>query len=569
MSSRTLRLRVWQRRALDSFQASSRPDFLAVATPGAGKTTFALVAARLTLPNLPGRLVVVAPTSHLKEQWADAGQSLGLHLVTDWKPGDLVPADSHGVVTTYQQVGSSPEPFFPLSQGGFVILDEIHHAGDERSWGEGVRVAFDGASRRLALSGTPFRSDTRAIPFVTYHDDEVVPEIEYGYGQALADRQVVRPVYFPRFGGHMEWTDPDGAVLAATFDDPLARTQANQRLRAALSLEGEWLPAVIGHANEQLHRIRQQHVDAGGLVIAMDQDHAKGIVEMLRVRFGQRAVVATSDDPDSSAKISRFAEGKGPWIVAVRMISEGVDIPRLRVAVYATTTTTELFFRQAVGRIVRHSGGRRRQRAYMFIPDDLRLRHFGYTIADSRRHNLRSRSRTKDDDEGLDELRSDADTDQMSLFSVLSATASEAPEGSDIFAQLDEEDDESLSESSVTEAGPDPAVAAIDDDTMLEEVRNLTLDLSALPPVAGASPMVSTMFDRNERDRLRRINNDLTKELVDVTGRSHAQVNAELNRRAGIAKVSEATIVQLNRRSRAAEEWLRREHRRSRHAKFV
>ena len=49
----------------------------------------------------------------------------------------------------------------------------------------------------------------------------------------------------------------------------------------------------------------------------------------------------------------RFADGDAPWIVAVRMVSEGVDIPRLRVGVYATNTVTELFFRQAVGRLVR------------------------------------------------------------------------------------------------------------------------------------------------------------------------------------------------------------------------
>ncbi|MGH1490552.1 MAG: DEAD/DEAH box helicase, partial [Acidimicrobiales bacterium] len=347
MSRSTLRLRPWQRRALDVFLASSDTNFLAVATPGAGKTTFALTAARLCLPNLPGRLVVVAPTRHLKDQWADAAGQFGLSLVVDWSPGDMLPGDAHGVVTTYQQVGSSPEPFFALSQGGFVILDEIHHAGEERSWGDGVKIAFDASARRLALSGTPFRSDTQSIPFVNYHMDEVVPDVEYGYNDALADRRVVRPVYFPRFGGQMEWTAPDGAQLAASFDDALARTQANQRLRAALSLDGEWLPAVLGHAHEQLQRIRKTQANAGGLVIATDQDHARGITELLRTRFKINAVVATSEDLDASAKITKFANGDQPWIVAVRMISEGVDIPRLRVGVYATTTTTELFFRQA------------------------------------------------------------------------------------------------------------------------------------------------------------------------------------------------------------------------------
>lgn len=547
----TLRLRVWQRRALDAFLITDQPDFLAVATPGAGKTTFALTAARLTMANLPGRLVVVAPTRHLKEQWADSAQRFGLHLVTDWQPGDLVPADSHGVVTTYQQVGSSPEPFFALSQGGFVVLDEIHHAGEDRTWGDGVRMAFDGAGRRLALSGTPFRSDTNTIPFVRYDNDIVVPDIEYGYGDALADGRVVRPVYFPRFGGFMEWTAPDGAVLAASFDDALARTQANQRLRAALSLEGEWLPTVIGHANEQLMKIRGSHQTAGGLVIATDQDHARGIADLLRRRFGQKPVVATSEDSDASARISRFAEGVDPWIVAVRMVSEGVDIPRLRVAVYATTTTTELFFRQAVGRIVRHVAGRGRQRAYMFIPDDIRLRHYGITIADSRRHNLNKESR----DSGDDEVR-ERDTDQMSLFSVLSATATDAEAEHDVFSNHEE---------SVTDED-----AAVGNQLSLDA---LTVNLDRLPPPAvGAGPQSTPFgggFDRNERDRLRRINNDLTKELVDLTSRPHAQVNAELNRRAGIGKVSEATLIQLNRRSRAAEDWLRHEQRRARFARFT
>jgi superfamily II DNA or RNA helicase len=563
MSRATLRLRPWQRRALDVFQTSDASDFLAVATPGAGKTTFALTAARLTMPNLPGRLVVVAPTRHLKEQWADAAQNFGLHLVVDWSPGDLLPRDAHGVVTTFQQVGSSPEPFFSLSQGGFVILDEIHHAGEERSWGDGVKVAFDAAARRLALSGTPFRSDTQSIPFVRYEHDLVVPDIEYGYGDALSDGGVVRPVFFPRFGGQMEWTAPDGAQLAASFDDPLARTQANQRLRAALSLDGEWLPTVLGHANEQLNRIRKTQPAAGGLVIAIDRDHARGIVRLFRDRFGIRAEIATSEDADASSKITAFAASDRPWIVAVRMISEGVDIPRLRVGVYATTTTTELFFRQAVGRIVRHMASAGRQRAYMFIPDDNRLRHFGNTIADSRRHSLTKESSVERD--VIEPVEGDWDSpgepDQMSLFAVHSATASEPAEDLDVLA--DEGPDDGSVAAGV--AGSSAAAGPIDDDS-------LVIDLTSVPLPGGTSATgdayanfgVGPAPDRNERDRLRRLNTDLTKELVALTGRPHAVVNGELNRRAGIAKLSEATIVQLNKRTRAAEDWLRQEHRRRR-----
>ncbi len=554
MSSSTLRLRPWQRRALDIYQTSNSPDFLAVATPGAGKTTFALTVARLTLPRLNGRLVVVAPTRHLKQQWADAAQRFGLHLVTNWSSSDGLPPDIHGVVTTYQQVGGSPEPFFRLSHGGFVIMDEVHHAGQELSWGDGVTQAFAGASRRLALSGTPFRSDTQVIPFVRYEAGQVVPDVEYGYGEALADGRVVRPVYFPRFGGHMEWTTPDGNQVEASFDDPLARTQANQRLRVALSLDGEWLTTVLGHAHKQLKKIREVHTDAGGLVIAKDQEHAQGIARLMRDRFNVNPDIAVSDDADASDRIAKFAGSSKPWIIAVRMISEGVDIPRLRVGVYATTTTTELFFRQAVGRIVRFTPGQRSQRAYMFLPDDPRLRHWGTTIAQSRRHSLK-KSDAEDDDsygnsdenQGLDELVDDSK--QMSLFAVLSATASEPAESLSIF-----------DEDEAPEPEPEPAAVDVGAD-------ELVIDLAALPPaIAGVSGIG---VDRVERDRLRRQNADLARQLVEITNKPHSAVNFELNRLSGVSKVSEASSSQLIRRVQAAEEWIRREQRRQRMAKFV
>ncbi len=549
-TNKTLRLRPWQRRALDAYEETKSSDFLAVATPGAGKTTFALTAARLTLPELSGRLVIVAPTKHLKEQWAEAAERFGLHLDADWSPSAGIPSDVHGVVTTYQQIGSSPEACAPVATGGFVILDEVHHAGEERSWGDGIRTAFDGASRRLALSGTPFRSDTRSIPFVRYTADQVVPDIEYGYGDALADGRVVRPVYFPRFGGHMEWMAPDGAVLSATFDDALARTQANQRLRAALSLDGEWLPTVLSHANKQLVRIRERHPDAGGLVIASDQQHAWGIARLLRDRFRANPTVAVSEDPDASAKITKFSKGNAPWIVAVRMVSEGVDIPRLRVGVFATTTTTELFFRQAVGRIVRHTPGGGLQRAYLFVPDDVRLRHWADSIAEVRRHRLERKSPAETDEflGDEDDRDDDGDADQLSLFAVLSATATDLAAEDDIF--VDDEHPES-----------EPPV-----DGEAEEAQ-LVIDLTALPPpIAGLSFRASS---RKERDRMRDLNAELARQLVDRTGRTHAAVNFELNRLVGIGKVSEASVDQLQRRAKAAEDWLARDTKRRNMARFV
>ena len=542
--SRSVRLRPWQKRALDRLAATAAPDFLAVATPGAGKTTFALCAAVHDLADNPGRrLVVVAPTSHLKLQWADAAAGFGLHLEPRWTPsGGRLPADVHGIVTTYQQVASSPDALRPQAAGSLAVLDEVHHAGDDRAWGDAVRRAFEPAPRRLALSGTPFRSDTLAIPFVRYIGDEAVPDFEYGYADALADGRVVRPVYFPRINGFMEWIAPDGAAQAAAFDDPLDRARAAQRLRTALSLDGEWLPTVLAQANERLGVLRRHQPDAGGLVVATDQDHAQGIADLLRYRCGVRAAVAVSDDPRSSSRIARFAASADPWIVAVRMVSEGVDIPRLRVGVYATTTTTELFFRQAVGRFVRWTRGVPRQKAYLFIPDDVRLRTWATQIARARRHSLRRPEPDGDgavDDAALDaRVHPDDRGEQLSMFAALSAVVTGAAESS-VF---------------------DGDEAALDHLNRQEDDAALELALPALPG-SGATGGTghgdgNGTNPRRERSELRERNARLVQDLVWATGLGHAQINGQLNRFVGLRRIDEATVEQLRRRAREAESWL-------------
>jgi superfamily II DNA or RNA helicase len=234
----------------------------------------------------------------------------------------------HGIVTTYQQVASAARALRPLAAGAFVIFDEIHHAGDDRARGSAIRRAFDPAARRLALSGTPFRSDTAAIPFLHYVLDEVRPDFEYGYGEALSDGRVVRPSTFPAPVGTWSGRRRTDRCTPHPFDDPLAAVAANQRLRTALSLEGQWMAAVLGAAHERLVDLRRAHPGAGGLVIATDQDHARGIAAALARHAGVRPVVATSDDAGASALIARFAASDQPWLVAVRMVSEGVDIPR-------------------------------------------------------------------------------------------------------------------------------------------------------------------------------------------------------------------------------------------------
>lgn len=559
-----IRLRPWQSEALDRFSVHESPNFLAVATPGAGKTTFALTAATQHLADHPGTgLVVVAPTQHLKYQWADAALRFGLHLEPDWSARDgELPQDMHGIVTTYQQVATSAAELSRLSRGAFVILDEIHHAGDDRSWGTSILKAFEGAARRLTLSGTPFRSDTSAIPFVTYQLEEAQADYEYGYGEALKDGSVVRPIYFPRINGFMEWVAPDGSTIAATFEDELPRELANQRLRTAFSLDGEWLPTVLDQANERLHAMRRTHSEAGGLVIATDQQHARDIAELMRRRHGINPVVAVSEDPQASQTIQAFADSDAPWIVAVRMISEGVDIPRLRLAVFATTTTTELFFRQAVGRVVRWTRGVKNQRAYFFIPDDPRLRHYAATLAEQRKHSLKKRRTADDEINGEVDDPADhemGDEEQLSLFEVIGSVAL----GSNETAQ-DEDAEEDL------------GVFSESDDIDLRD-EDVGVDLVLIPPplpsgrslanlgahrlgLSGEDDESGNHFVdlRRRKMVLRDSNADLARDLVRVTGNSHQSINSELNRLAGIKRISEATLEQLERRLKEGRAWLKR-----------
>jgi superfamily II DNA or RNA helicase len=533
--SRSVRLRPWQHAGLASFLAAERPDFLAVATPGAGKTTFALTALRVVLAECPRRIVVVTPTAHLKTQWAQAAAQLQLHLDPAWSPADgNLPKDMHGIVTTYQQVAMSAPALQSLAHDALVVLDEVHHGGEERAWGEALRAAFGGAARRLCLSGTPFRSDTRAIPFVRYVADEAVPDFEYGYGEALRDGRVVRPIYFPAVGGKMEWSAPDGAVYGASFEDPLTYALANQRLRTALSLESDWLPTVLRDAVERLRQVRRVQPDAGGLVIATDQEHARGIADLLTWRFHTDATLVTSDDPSASERIAAFASNSNEWLVAVRMVSEGVDIPRLRVGVYATTTTTDLFFRQAVGRLVRWVPGVADQRAWLFIPDDQRLRAWAALMAEQRRHSL-VRDPTRSTAFSPEEAADGEAEEQLSLFAPLSAVA--------------------------TDTAPiSPWQEVLPDDTDEGDLR-IEVSLAEPPSLGGyaTDAAADTGSTRREtKDALRLSNAAAARDLARRTGLSHSHINAELNRLAGVARITEATVAQLDTRLRHAERWLDR-----------
>ena len=301
-------LRAWQAAALEQYMAASPKDFLAVATPGAGKTTFALrIAVELMGAGVVEKVTIVCPTEHLKSQWAEAAGRVGIHIDPAFSNSQGM-AGSHfdGVAVTYAQVASNPMVHAARTRlhRTLVILDEIHHAGDSLSWGDGVRDAFDEATRRLALTGTPFRSDTSAIPFVRYEEDEEgikrsKADFTYGYGDALRDF-VVRPVLFMSYSGQMSWRTNAGDIYTARLGEPLTKDLMKQAWRTALDPKGEWMSAVLQAADQRLEEVRRQVPDAGGLVIAADQEKARAYARQLRAITGHRPTVVLSDDADAS-----------------------------------------------------------------------------------------------------------------------------------------------------------------------------------------------------------------------------------------------------------------------------
>jgi superfamily II DNA or RNA helicase len=550
-------LRAWQRHALTTYLRQSPRDFAAVATPGAGKTRFALVlAGHLMRTHEVQRLTIVTPTEHLKKQWADAAHAHGLHLdPTFTNAAGRSGRDYDGVVVTYAQVAMAPLLHRARTEAkrSLVVLDEVHHAGDALSWGDAVREAFMPAVRRLTLTGTPFRSDDNPIPFVNYAADgegalRSVADTSYGYGDALRDG-VVRPVIFLAYSGEMRWRTSAGAELAARLGEPMTADVTAQAWRTALDPGGEWIPQVLRAADQRLSAKRREMPDAGGLVIATDQATARSYALLLRRISGEPPVVVLSDDPTSSRKIAEFRRGNERWMVAVRMVSEGVDVPRLAVGVYATSVSTPLFFAQAIGRFVRARA--RGETATVFLPSVPSLLGLAAELESERDHVL---GRPLTDDAGLDDAalaealrrRDSADLEDGPGFQALEASAAfdrvlyDGNEFGTYAAAGSEDEQDFLGLPGLLE--PDQ-VAALLRQRQAQQARR------GGRGAAGPEPVVEEVLPAYEQAAaLRKQLSGLVAAHAARSGRPHAEIHAELRRRCGGPPTAQASVDQLRAR---------------------
>jgi superfamily II DNA or RNA helicase len=566
------RLRAWQSEAIGRYVETSPRDYLTVATPGAGKTTFALtIAAELLGRRLVDRVTVVAPTEHLKTQWAEAAARVGIPIDPAYSGGKgRTSKDFVGIAVTYAGVAANPlahrvrtERFKTL-----VILDEIHHAGDALSWGEAVREAFEPAHRRLALTGTPFRSDVNPIPFVTYAPDgdgvpRSVADFTYGYGHALRDH-VVRPVLFWAYGGDLQWRTRAGDEVSARLGEPLTKDLAAQALRTALDPGGSWVGAVIEAADRRLSEVRRGVPDAGGLVIASDQDSARAYAAVLARIAGEKPTVVLSDEKAASRKIAKFSEGTGRWMVAVRMVSEGVDVPRLAVGVYATTTATPLFFAQAVGRFVR--ARTRGETASVFLPSHPALLGYAAELELERDHVLGRRiSDEADLFAAEDALLARAQAGEPAAADQAGA-AFEALGSHATFAHV-LYDGAEFGHAGEVHVGSDEEMDFLGIPGLLEpdQVRSLLQrrqrqrrDLDAQAADVGDDPLLDSTATHERLAVLRRELNGLVAAWHHRTGQPHGVTHATLRQDCGGPAAAIATAAQLQARIDRLREWATR-----------
>jgi superfamily II DNA or RNA helicase len=524
-------LRAWQQAAGAAVFAHEGDSFLASATPAAGKTTFGLhVAHRMLAQNRVARVAVVAPTTHICRQWALDAARYGIDLEPN-RPNAAgpEPRDRHGIAVTYATVAAGPGVHRRRCAEAptLLIADEPHHMGEQATWGRSTLAAFERARFRLLLSGTPFRSDNAPIPWVDYdHDGVSSTDYGYGYTDALL-HGVCRPVTFHTYGGDMEWMS-DGRRRSADFSVVLPAAEAARRLRTALDPDGDWVTHVLRDAHAELAALRGgPHPDAGGLVVAIDKEHAERLAGRLAQVTGERPEIVTSDAADASQRIQRFAAGAGSWLVSVLMVSEGVDIPRLRVGVYATSARTELFFRQVVGRFIRRTPEPKEQMSHLFLPSDPTLKQLAAQIEEERNHALAlepvgdpvaERAERTAPDEAFRALWSSARRDD----DVLQTTQPGEP--LQLFAEAAPE--------------PSPALAAFS--------------------TTAAAPAEEPESSHERRERLRDERRALVAAIARRSGEEHRTINARVNREVGALSVVKSTVEQLERANAALERELAR-----------
>jgi superfamily II DNA or RNA helicase len=374
----------------------------------------------------------------------------------------------------------------------------------------------------------------------------------YGYAQALRDG-VVRPVLFLAYGGSMRWRTKVGDEVSGRLGESMTKDATAQAWRTALDVGGDWIPSVLAAADKRLTQVRRGVPDAGGLVISSNQTQARAYAKILRGISGERPIVVLSDYAGSSGKIEEFAEGNQRWMVAVRMVSEGVDVPRLCVGVYATSTSTPLYFAQAVGRFVR--ARRRGETASIFLPSVPCILEHAARLEEERDH-------------ALDRVGKPGD--EVSIWSAeddLLAAANRTGSRPDLqelsFEALESEAEFDHVLFDAQQFGLNAEVGSADEQEFLglpgllelDQVATLLRARQSAQKGSGRKKADPALATHRAMAATRKELNSLVSAYARKTGAAHAVVHADLRKRCGGPALDQANAAQVAQRIETIRGW--------------
>jgi superfamily II DNA or RNA helicase len=567
-------LRGWQVEAYDAYRAGGS-NVLINATPGAGKTLFALYVAHqeMLITGNAKFLVVVVPTDALRIQWQREATQVGIHLATEFDARAGLASDYHGVVTTYQTIAARARETrlglraITSRQRTLAVIDEIHHVGESKTWGDALTEALSPCYSRLLITGTPFRNDRNIIPFVEYETLaggglQCKPNYSYGYGQALRDN-VVRPVYFQTFDGDVSWFTDEGEHITASLDDELPQREAAQRHRHLYNPNGDFLKTVLNDAHEQLLKLRADDPRAGGLIVTQDTKHAWAVARVLESIVGHQVTVVVSRDARGdfilpgviANQLDRYRNGTDDWLIAVKMVSEGVDIKRLRVGVWATNVESPLFFRQVVGRILRvDSRSEESQTAHMYIPRLPAIVQLAEEMEQERAHVIDDLDSIADDLEGMDDDE-EREPIRPRLTSMFDSTSGFA---ADLIHNATQYTTAELERARVILAEMNEGLATTQIVLIARTLRHLGMNAPD-EPAQRSAPADKPL--EQQKHELRRKGGAITRRgaiLVELSNGdlTHDQIARAINNAQNVVNINACSLDQLHERVRILDAWL-------------
>ena len=380
-----MQLRRWQYEAVEAALTkyeTEHPHFLCLATPGAGKTFMASRIAKELMDS--GKIDLVfcfSPSVNVATSFQASIESQ-LKCKLDGLLG------SKGRSLTYQSMPSQDLSFWSLlsQYKTLVIFDEIHHcAGDNLDnanvWGQKIIQHIQGeADYTLALSGTPWRSDKVPIALSSYCVDGVIQcDYTYGLERAIQDGVCRIPKIIAVDNDEITLLSGSERERYRSFAELLKQSKCTYQ---QLLDSSDLITYMIKITAKKINEVRKRQPNSGALVVAATVEHAIKVAEIIKRDTGDSARVVTYLHGDAQDTIRDFREANDKWIVSVGMISEGTDIPRLKVCCHLTRVKTELYFRQVLGRILR-STGVEKDEGFLFIPAEPNLVEYAERVVEN------------------------------------------------------------------------------------------------------------------------------------------------------------------------------------------